>query len=66
MGYRFELQHANMVAHLIDGNIETFLDLAKGEENYGVLKNFFRHNLEQNVFLARENMNETFITYFMN
>jgi len=64
MGYRFELQHANMVAHLIDGNIETFLDLAEGEENYRVLRNFFRHNLEQNVFFSTRNYEKHFYRLF--
>jgi len=64
MGYRFELQHANMVAHLIDGNIETFFDLAKGEENYGVLRNFFRQNLEENVFFSTRRYEKNFYRLF--
>jgi hypothetical protein len=64
MGYRFELQHANMVAHLIDGNIETFLDLARGEENYHVLRNFFRQNLEQNVFFSTRKYERRFYHLF--
>ena len=52
MGYRFELQHANIVAHLIDGNIETFIYLASEEENWHILRDFFRKNLEERMFFS--------------
>jgi len=64
MGYRFELQHANMVAHLIDGNIETFLDLARDKDTYQVLRNFFRHNIEQNVFFSTRRYEKKFYRLF--
>jgi len=64
MGYRFELQHANIVAHLIDGNIETFLDLIQEDENWYPLKEFFRKNVEEKMFFSSKRYEKEFDRLF--
>ena len=64
MGYRFELQHANMVAHLIDGNIETFIDLAKEEENWHPLREYIRKNLDEKMFFSTRRYEKEFYHLF--
>ncbi|MGE4455475.1 MAG: metallophosphoesterase [Arcobacteraceae bacterium] len=64
MGYRFELQHANMVAYLIDGNIETFIDLAREVENWQPLKEFFKNNLEKRMFFSSREYEKEFYYLF--
>lgn len=55
MGYRFELQHANMVAHLLDGNIDAFIDCFSGVQDFNPLKEFISSNRrEKRFFSSRE------------
>jgi len=64
MGYRFELQHANIVAHLLDGDIETFIKLAREENNWQTLRYFFRKNLEERMFFSSRRYEKEFYHLF--
>jgi predicted phosphodiesterase len=64
MGYRFELQHANIVAHLMDGNIETFIDFVKEQENWYTLRYFFRKNIEEKMFFSSSKYEKEFYYLF--
>lgn len=64
MGYRFELQHANIVAHLIDGNIETFIKLVQEENNWETLRYFFRKNMEKRMFFSSRRYEKEFYYLF--
>ncbi len=52
MGYRFELQHANIVAHLLEGDVNTFMDLMNHEDDYYSMKSFINETLSNHNFIA--------------
>lgn len=52
MGYTFELQHANMVAHLIDGNIEAIIDSLNEKNNLNSFIEFINSNHSERKFFS--------------